>query len=347
MRNLISLLLIIQLTAAAAQVAPVKTFTNPILSSGADPWVIFNDGYYYYTHTTGKNLTVWKTKSVADMKRALRKVVWTPPAGTSCSKELWAPELHYIQQKWYMYFSADDGDNKHHRLYVIENTSKDPIEGDWVFKGQIGDVTDKWAIDGSVFENNGKLYLIWSGWEGDQNGEQDIYIARLKDPLTVESSRVKISAPVYPWERFGQLPAISDLSHVNVNEGPEMLKHGNKLFLIYSASGCWTDHYALGMLTADANSDLLDPGSWHKSAEPVFKQAPENGVYATGHNSFFKSPDGTQDWILYHANSAPGQGCGKERSPRIQPFTWKKDGSPDFGLPLSTDAMIPLPSGTK
>jgi GH43 family beta-xylosidase len=346
MKKLILLLLVIQVFTATAQVATEKTFTNPILPSGADPWVTFNNGYYYYTHTTGRNLVIWKTKSMVDMKNALRKVIWTPPAGTSYSKELWAPELHYIQQKWYMYFSADDGDNKHHRLYVIENTSQDPTEGNWVFRGQIGDVTNKWAIDGSVFENKGNLYMIWSGWEGEQNGEQDIYIARLKDPVTVGSSRAKISAPVFPWERFGNLPRTAELSHVNVNEGPEILKHGDKLFLIYSASGCWTDRYALGMLTADANSDLLDPASWKKSPDPVFKQAPENGVYATGHNSFFKSPDGTQDWILYHANSAPGQGCGKDRSPRVQLFTWKKDGSPDFGVPLATDTAIPLPSGT-
>jgi GH43 family beta-xylosidase len=340
----LTLTMILLVQAASAQ---TKTFTNPILPTGPDPWVIYKDGYYYYTNSTGENLVIWKTKSVVDLKNALRTVVWTPPTGTSYSKELWAPELHYLQHKWYMYFAADDGDNDHHRLYVIENASQDPTQGEWVFRGQINDKTNKWAIDASVFENKGKIYLIWSGWEGDTNGEQDIFIAQMKDPLTVSSKRVKISSPVYDWERNGDMDANSNPPHVSVNEGPEMLKHGNKLFLIYSASGCWTDNYALGMLTANINSNLLDTVSWKKSPVPVFKQSPENSVFATGHNSFFKSPDGKQDWILYHANSLPGEGCGNKRSPRAQQFTWNKDGSPNFGVPVKTGVPLPVPSGTE
>jgi len=339
-------LLLIIASSSVAQSNGGKTFTNPLLPSGADPWVIAKDGYYYYTNSSGNKLVLWKTKDITDLSHAERKVIWVPPVGTAYSKELWAPELHYLQHKWYMYFAADDGDNNHHRLYVIENSSDDPTQGEWVFKGKLADETDKWAIDASVFENKGKLYLIWAGWEGDANGEQDIYIAQMKNPYTVASKRVKISTPTYQWEIHGDLNDKADPPHVNVNEGPEMLKHADKLFLIYSASGCWTDYYALGMLTANKNSDLLNPLSWKKSPEPVFKQSPENGVYATGHNSFFKSPDGTQDWILYHANPQPGMGCGRDRSPRAQKFFWRADGSPDFGIPVKTDVPIAVPSGT-
>jgi GH43 family beta-xylosidase len=168
----------------------------------------------------------------------------------------------------------------------------------------------------------------------------------MKNPYTISSKRVRVSAPIYKWERNGDLHDAGNPAHVNVNEGPEILKHGDKIFLIYSASGCWTDYYALGMLTANTGSDLLDSASWKKSPEAVFKQSPENGVFATGHNSFFKSPDGKQDWILYHANDRPGEGCGNKRSPRAQQFTWKTDGSPDFGIPVKTGVPIPVPSGT-
>jgi GH43 family beta-xylosidase len=216
--------------------------------------------------------------------------------------------------------------------------------GDWTFKGKVGDETDKWAIDVSVFENKGKLYIIWAGWEGDKNGEQDIYIAQLKNPWTVGSKRVKISSPKYDWEKYGDLGEKSNPPHVNVNEGPEILKHGNSLFLIYSASGCWTDYYALGMLSTSTDKNLLDSTSWAKSETPVFKQSIENKVYAPGHNSFFKSADGKQDWIIYHANSQPGQGCGKERSPRMQQFTWNKDGSPNFGVPVQEGLKLEAPS---
>jgi GH43 family beta-xylosidase len=320
------------------------TFTNPLLPSGADPWSVYKDGYYYYTHTTGRNITLWKTKSLDQLRNAPSRVVWTPPATGPNSRDIWAPELHFLSGKWYIYYSAA-GTNSTHRLWVLENPSPDPLQGTWTAIGKLSGVEDKWAIDGSVFKHKRKLYLVWSGWEGDKNGQQNIYISRLKNPTTIKGPRAKISSPTYPWERDGDLDPNNDPPHVDVNEGPEVLGHGNKLFLVYSASGCWTDAYSLGMLTARANANLLKARSWQKSPEPVFKQTPENGVFAPGHNSFFKSPDGKEDWILYHANDKPGQGCGNLRSPRAQPFTWNADGTPNFGQPISTQTPLPRPSG--
>jgi GH43 family beta-xylosidase len=178
------------------------------------------------------------------------------------------------------------------------------------------------------------------------NGTQSIYIARLKNPWTVESPRTRISTPEYPWEKVGDIPAAlrrDNPPHIDVNEGPEALQHDGKVFIVYSASACWTDNYALGMLTADSGADLLDPGAWKKSSRPVFEESREAHVYATGHNSFFKSPDGKKDWILYHANSKSGQGCGWHRAPRAQPFTWDSNGTPTFGTPVGTNERLPRP----
>jgi GH43 family beta-xylosidase len=324
-----------------------QTFTNPLLPAGADPWCYYKDGYYYYTNTTGGNITLWKTKNIANLRTADKKVVFTPPKHTFYSHALWAPELHFLEGKWYIYFAADSAYNKDHRLWVLENSSKDPLNGEWQMKGKLTTPEDKWSIDGTVYEHRNQLYLLWSGWEGDTNGQQDIYIAKMKNPWTVEGKRVRLSSSTLDWEKHGNLKPGSDVPHVNVNEGPQILRRKDKLFLIYSASGCWTDHYALGMLTAAAGSDLMDSLSWKKSPQPVFTQSPENGVYGTGHNSFFKSPDGREDWILYHANSKPGQGCGKQRSPRAQKFTWKADGTPDFGIPVKEDLLLAVPSQKK
>lgn len=325
-----------------AQKSPDQ-FKNPLLPSGADPWVIQHDGYYYYMQTMANRLVIWKTKNMAQLAKAEKKTIWKPVEGTSYSHDIWAPELHLIRGKWYVYFAADDGSNKTHRIYVLENSSHDPLEGSWIFKGKIADPSYKWAIDGSVFSYRNQWYMIWSGWQGDADGQQNIYIARMKNPWTLEGNRVKISSPEYDWENHGGKKP----PHVTVNEGPEILKHDGEVFLIYSASGCWTDFYALGMLKLVNKKDLLQPASWKKYPEPVFKQSPENKVYAPGHNSFFKSPDGKEDWILYHANDRPGAGCGKERSPRMQPFSWHGDGTPDFGIPVNTDSSLAVPSGTK
>lgn len=322
-----------------------RSFTNPIFPAGADPWIIRNDGLYFYTSTSGKNLYIRTGKNLDELAKSEMKVIWTPPAGTSYSKEIWAPELHFLNNKWYMYFAADNGENRNHRMYVIENSCRNPLEGNWEFKGKVSDTTDKWAIDGSVFEFQKQLYMIWSGWEGDVNGQQNIYIAKLKNPWTIDGQRVIISSPSYIWETKGDLNNPGDVRHVNVNEGPVALQRKGKLFIVYSASGCWTDDYCLGMLTFTGKDNLLDQKAWIKYPEPVFRQNADSEAYAPGHNSFFKSPDGKEDWILYHANSKPGQGCGGHRSPRAQKYGWNKDGTPAFGEPVGITDEIRLPAG--
>lgn len=319
------------------------TFMNPLLPSGADPYSFYKDGYYYYTHTMGGRLDLWKTKDITDLRHAERKTIFTPPPGTLYSKELWAPEVLFLEGKWYAYFAADGGHNKNHRLYVLENASEDPFQGEWVFKGKLADASDKWAIDGDVFRYKHQLYLLWSGWEGDINGTQNIYIAKMKNPWEIEGERVLISSPNHGWEKIGDLKGETP-PHIDVNEGPQALIHGDDLFVVYSASACWTDNYALGLLRFSGGSNLLNPDAWKKSSSPVFQQSKENQVYAPGHNSFFLSPDGKENWILYHANSKPGQGCGRERSPRAQPFTWDADGTPVFGEPVSENKVLQKPS---
>jgi GH43 family beta-xylosidase len=322
----------------------IRTFTNPLFPSGADPWIIFKDSVYYYTSTSGSNLFICKGRNLDDLKLSEKKVIWTPPAGTTYSKQIWAPELHFINEKWYMYFAADDGKNENHRMYVVENQSPDPLTGSWEFKGKVFDPSDKWAIDGSVFEYNGKLCFIWSGWEGDVNGQQNIYIAMMENPWTIKGTRVRISAPEFDWETVGDLNNPNDVPHVNVNEGPVALQKNGRLFIVYSASGCWTDNYCLGMLTFTGEEDLLNPLSWKKNPLPVFRQKPDANAYAPGHNSFFRSPDGTEEWILYHANPEAGQGCGRFRSPRAQKISWNQDGSPNLGEPINIANSLPLPS---
>lgn len=323
-----------------------QTFTNPLLPSGADPWSIYKDGHYYYMHTLQDSLVIWKTKDLADLAHAEKKTIFVPPAGTAYSKELWAPEIHFLDDKWYVYFAADNGKNENHRMYVLENDSADPMNDNWVFKGKVADKSDKWAIDGSVFYHKNKLYMVWSGWEGDENVKQEIFIAKMKNPYTIKGKRHKISTPKLEWELHGDLDAPGNPPHVSVNEGPQILVNGDKTFLIYSASGCWTDFYALGMLTLKGKS-ILKASSWEKASQPVFKQSVKNSVYAPGHNSFFTSPDGEENWILYHANDKPGQGCGEYRSPRAQKFTWNSDGTPYFGEPLKTKTIIKTPSNKK
>ena len=322
------------------------TFTNPLLTSGPDPWVVQKDSLYYYTNTSGDRIKLWRTTTMSKLGSAYNQTIWTKPATGPNSQNIWAPEMHYLDGKWYMYYTAGASvDQSTQRLFVLENTAADPLSGTWTDKGKLADPNaDYFAIDGSVFEYNNKRYLIWSGHASATDNNQNIYIAQLSNPYTLATGRTLISSPQYSWEINGYSLGGSP----KVNEGPEMLKNvTGRMFLIYSASGCWTDDYALGMLTLKDGGDPLNPADWSKNANPVFVKNIQSGAYGPGHNGFFLSPDGKENWIIYHANPQTGQGCADSRSPRIQKFTWNTDGTPNFGSPVPVNIPMARPSGEK
>jgi GH43 family beta-xylosidase len=327
-----------------AETGEELTYMNPLKPErAADPWVYkHTDGAYYFMTTAG-GFSIWKSETLSGLATGERTVVWTPPTTGPNTRDFWAPELHHIDGKWYIYYTAtsktpgDKSDPLKRRTFVLENNSADPTQGRWTDRGQIYDPSnDYWAIDGTVLEHNGELYFSWSGKPYDyQGGEQRLYIAKLSDPVTIGSSRVEISRPTYDWEKAGS----------PINEAPQFLKRNGEIYVVYSASHCSTDDYKLGAVVASEDANLLDPASWTKHPTPLFIKSEENGVYGPGHNSFTTSPDGTEDYILYHANPEAGLGCGGNRQLKLQKFTWGADGMPDFGTPVANGVKLPLPSG--
>ncbi|MBN1292309.1 MAG: glycoside hydrolase family 43 protein [Candidatus Latescibacteria bacterium] len=309
--------------------AEVHTIINPVAPDGHDPWVTQKGGVYYYCYSQKGGIWVNRSRTIQNAVQFRGIEIWRPEPGTPYSKEIWAPELHNIRDRWYVYFAADDGKNENHRMYVLESDTGNAL-GKYTFMGKIADSSDKWAIDGTVLNFDGNLYFIWSGWEGEKNVQQNLYIARMKDPVSVKGNRVLLSQPDYDWEKIGN-PLI--------NEGPQVLHHHSDVFIIYSASGSWTDDYCLGQLRL-TGTDPLNPESWHKKMTPVFGSTAT--VFGPGHASFTKSPDGSEDWIVYHA--AKFSGAGWNRNTRMQPFIWDIDGNPCFGYPVSEGVEIPIPS---
>jgi GH43 family beta-xylosidase len=152
----------------------------------------------------------------------------------------------------------------------------------------------------------------------------------MSDPTTISGPRVLISEPDHDWERIGE---------PFVNEGPQVLQNNGETFIVYSASGSWTDHYCLGLLRL-TGCNPLDPKSWSKCRTPVFGGT--GTVFSPGHASFVKSPDGREDWIIYH--TARHRGAGWNRDINIKQFSWDIDGNPVFGYPESKGVPFPAPS---
>lgn len=306
-----------------------RTFKNPVSPKGADPWVILDEesGKYYYCFSGGNGVFVNEIEAIDKITKEGSHKVYTAPENTLYSKEYWAPELHKIGGKWYIYVAADDGDNFNHRMYVLACTGDEPT-APFEMKGKITDPTDKWSIDGTVLQYKGECYFIWSGWEGDVNVAQNIYIAHMSDPWTIDSERTLLSVPDHEWEQRGGRPWI--------NEGPVALVKGDTVHIIYSGSGSWSDFYCLGKLTY-RGGDILDASNWTKYPDTVFEKTDK--VFGPGHCSFSQAADGT-DWIIYHGNLVAGTGWGG-RNVWVQPISWDGD-DPVLGAPVGPDAELTI-----
>jgi len=334
MRKLLySLLVVIGLASTASAADDPLTWSNPILRHRADPHVLLHtDGWYYFTATVPEydRIELRRAKTVGGLSTAEPKVIWRKHDHGPMGAHIWAPEIHFIDGKWYVYFAAGRSDAIWEiRMYVLENDSANPLEGDWTEKGQIKMNWESFTLDATTFEHQGTRYLVWAQSKAPEPGT-GLYIAEMDTPWSITGEQVCISKPDLPWERIGH----------NVNEAPAVIHRNGRLFMSYSASA--TDaNYCLGLLTADEDADLLDAESWSKSPEPVFKSDRATGQFGPGHNCFTTTPDGNTDILVYHDRNyefiAGDPLNNPDRATRAQVLHWNADGTPDFGVPVPDD----------
>ena len=327
---------------------------DTMIGDKADPYVVEKDGVYYYCFSSSFNgvpaIKIAASGNIpfGDLSMQLRTVFTADDTTIANAKEdYWAPELHYIKASdfgssyagWYIYFCADNGTNANHRMYVLRATEPENPLSDYEMVGKIETTDNRWAIDGTVMRiTSGSykgMYLIWSGWAGTENVQQNLYIQKMSSPSTVTGSRVLISAPTYDWERQGGSPA--------VNEGPQVLQNGGVTHVVYSASGSWSQYYCYGILTLKTGANPLVASNWAKSSTAVFKSG--NGMYGPGHGSFVKDAKG-EWWMIYHANNSTAVPSGSswwaERNVYAKKFSFTTKtlfgasySFPSFGTPAS------------
>lgn len=276
--------------------------TIPLLEQRADPYVYRHEnGKYYFTASVPAFdlIELRSADTLEGLKTAEPKVVWRRHTSGPMSVNIWAPELHYLEGKWYIFFAAgrasdDPRDCYDHRTYLLENTAADPMEGEFTEYCQLRTNWESFTLDSTVLKNKGDTYLVWAQRDPAKHNNSDLYIARMPHPGQLELPAVCLSQPEYDWECQGY----------KVNEGPSALHHNGTIYLTYSASAT-DERYAMGLLTASEDADLLDPASWTKSPTPVMVSEPQNNLYGPGHNSFTKDESG-HDVLVVHARPYPG-----------------------------------------
>lgn len=306
----------------------------PLIEQRADPFVYkHTDGYYYFTASVPAydGIELRRAKTITALAEAETTMVWHKPAEGRMSALIWAPEIHFNEGVWYVYFAAAPSreikdELFQHRMYAISTKADNPLTGEWGEPVQVKTGMDSFCLDATTFYHKNQCYYLWAQKHPEIRGNSNLYIAPMKNPVELASAPVMLTKPELEWEIRGFW----------VNEGPGVLQHGNRIFITYSASAT-DENYAVGLLWADNDSDLLNPQSWNKSKKPVFQTCYEHGVFGPGHNSFTKSEDDSTDILIYHARTyteiVGDPLWDPNRHTYMKEVTWTEDGFPDFGRP--------------
>ena len=316
-------------------------YKNPLsaLLDNADPCIVYCDfnKCYYGISTGDKTLTMHRAKKLSDMfSNSESRIIYTANDEDKTYGFLWAPELHFIDGKWYIYTSthqtAENRNVKH--VICLKAKTDDPFDG-FVLGGHIN--PEVYAIDPTIYKDkkNGKLYICFSLVPSDGRRRQVLAIQEMKSPTEPIGNYTIIAEAKYDWELI-RIPPI--------NEGAYFVEKDDRLFIVYSGNGCWNNEYVLGILEY-TGGDILSADSWVKDEEPLFQQG--NGNYGPGHATFFYSPDKTELWICHH--------CLHEFNEKVEPMTrhchcqkvfFDKTGFPYLdGSPLPQNVKYKSPSG--
>ncbi|WP_288131355.1 glycoside hydrolase family 43 protein [Microbulbifer sp.] len=306
--------------------AKAVTSPSPLVPRRADPWVLRQGGFYYFIATVPEydRIELRRSTTVAGLADADAEVIWRKHATGPMSAHIWAPELHYIDGAWIVYFAAGEKEDPWKiRMYALRNASANPLEGEWQEAGRIATPVDSFSLDATSFTHKGKRYLVWAQYETENDLGSQLLMAEQVSATEIREPVITLTTPTYDWEIQGH----------KVNEGPAVLKKNGRVFISYSASA--TDaNYAMGLLWADTDADLMDPANWNKAPEPVFHTNPELKRFGPGHNSFTLAEDGETDLLVYHARDyrdIDGNPLSDgNRATRVRELHWDENGMPDF-----------------
>lgn len=314
----------------------IKDRADPFVKRGSDGWYYFTASYPIYG-SDDKNgydrIILRRSETIDGLADAEEKVIWHENESDTSFRFIWAPEIHEINGKWYVFFAASESPDNVWDIdcHIIMCEGKDPYNGSWIDKGKFqacdGDVFSfrGFSLDMTYFECNGKNYVAWA----QNGGNSNVYLATVNpdEPWKTTCPAMLLTKPEYEWERV----------RIPVNEGPSVMIHEGRIYLAFSASATGPE-YCIGLMYADEKADLMNILSWTKLDKPLLTSDDLEEEYGPGHNSFVRDENG--DWIIvYHSRDEKcfrGE-CGYSeqdslydpcRSARKRKVLWNSDGFP-------------------
>ena len=321
----------------------MKTFRNPVSPfSAPDPFMTYDavTGYYYALFTRGNCLELFRSRHAGNIVKDQDSKVIYEPGGEKDGiwGDIWAPEMHKGSNgKWYIYTSGRYTEKPgQKRLFIMEALSDDPF-GEWQFKCK--PTPDVFSIDPTVYTAADGRQYICDSRVMPQIG-QVLEINELVNPYTFGEKSVILTKAELDWELIP--PYVGKQAIV---EGAFFLEWKDRLFIIYSANGCWSDHYCLGVLE-HMGGELCDAANWKKHPEPLFTYG--NEVYGPGHASFFRSPDESEIWCAYHGMKEHNETVTPAaRYFHIQKVDFDEAGYPVMGVPVGCETDLVPPAGER
>lgn len=282
----------------------MSLYENPFIPQRADPYIVKGeDGFYYFTASfpafeNAENgydrIILRKSETVAGLQTAQEFTVWKAHESGKMSRHIWAPEMHLIGNKWYIFFAAGEKEDVWKiRPFVLRCKGSDPINDAWEELGQMQATKDdkmsfnSFSLDMTYFEHHGKHFVIWAQIEGNSS----LFMAQInpEEPNKLISLPVLLTKPEYDWECVRH----------KVNEGASVIKTDDKIYVFFSASGTGAE-YCIGVLYADINADITDKSSWTKKDSPILSTSSLKDEAGPGHNCFVKDENG-ELLLVYHS----------------------------------------------
>ncbi len=319
-----------------------KKYNFPLAEGFGDPVLFRWEGKWYYTSTSDNTGDIGLYIREADtidglfVDGVVQHLILPLDEERELIQTFWAPEFHVIGGKLYILFAVS-GHEWGPQCHLLRHKEGQPLTGpeSWEdpvrVRRQDGSylTEDGITLDMTYLKTKRQSYVVWSYRRGmgkpyDTGSMLCIATIDEREPWKLTSEPVLLARPLFGWE---------NVENTINNEGPYAFIRGGKVYMTYSGGAANSYTYAVGLLTAREEDDLLDVSNWHKRCTPVLSFYSVEGEYGPGHNSFYEDEDGNL-MIAYHAEKDKKSTL---RCDGIRRVHFKKDGTPAFGMSAEED----------